>query len=511
MKKDKTKNSMGTFLSSEYFDPNQKQVSSELKLVKNYPLNPPYSYANIFLDEKTGSYQYHVDEVKLNYEEKGIFDKLYQLLEQNIDSADSSKGNDFEKFLNQIILENSKLFQRYPVASIEKVKYYLRRNITGFGIIDGLMHDPNIEDVSCSGIKTPIYIWHRQFDSIPVNLEFEPTDLNNFVSRIVFRAGKHVSSAHPITDLALEGNHRISVLYQQEVTPKGTSFTIRKFKEDPYTIVDLIDFETMDSSIAAYLWMLMESKLSIMVIGSTGSGKTTILNAITGLINPDFKLFSVEDVSEINIKHENWFSLISRPGFGTNNEGEIGLYDLIKSGVRHRPDYIVVGEIRGSEAYVMFQAMATGHGGLCTMHADSLQSATKRLQQKPMEIPPSYMTLMNCAIVIRRIKDKNTGLSKRKIISVEEIKDSNSFNSVFKWNPKSDTFDSNIDKSTLLQKISESQGLKLEDVIEEYEKRSQILKWMHDHNIRDYKEVSEIVGKYYRDPNQVLKTIHYEG
>ena len=274
--------------------------------------------------------------------------------------------------------------------------------------------------------------------------------------------------------------------------------------------MDLIDFETMDPQMAAYLWLLMEAKMSIMVIGSTGSGKTTILNAITGLVNPDYKIFSVEDVSEINIKHENWFSLISRPGFGTQGEGEIGLYDLIKSGVRHRPDYIVVGEIRGSEAYVMFQAMATGHGGLCTMHADSLMSATKRLQQKPMEIPPSYMTLMNCAIVIKRVKDSETGQSSRKIVSIEEIKDSNSFNSVFKWNPKNKTFDCEIEKSEMIKRISESQGQTIKDLVEEFEKRVSILTYLKEHNIRDYKETSEFIGRYYRNPTEILEKIHYE-
>ncbi len=510
MNNDKTKKSMESFLASEYFDPNQKQISSELKIIKNYELNAPYSYANILYNENDSSYQYQIDEIKLNHEEQEIFNKLYQLLEENIDSAKNTKGGNFEQFLTQIIEENKKLFQRYAIASLEKVKYYLRRDIAGFGIIDGLMRDPNIEDVSCAGIGTPIYIWHREFESIRTNIQFETSNLNNFVSKIVFRAGKHVSSAHPITDLALEGNHRISVLYEKEVTPKGTSFTIRKFKEDPYTIVDLMDFETMDPAMAAYLWLLMESKMSIMVIGSTGSGKTTILNAITGLVNPDYKIFSVEDVSEINIKHENWFSLISRPGFGAQDEGEIGLYDLIKSGVRHRPDYIIVGEIRGSEAYVMFQAMATGHGGLCTMHADSLVSATKRLQQKPMEIPASYMTLMNCAIVIRRVKDNQTGKSSRKIISVEEIKDSNSFNSVFKWNPKNKSFDSEIEKSEMIKRIAESQGQTINEVIEECHKRIEILKWMKEHNIRDYKETSEIIGRYYRNPKEILNTIHYE-
>ncbi|KAG2475155.1 MAG: hypothetical protein NPMRTH5_1830001 [Nitrosopumilales archaeon] len=323
----------------------------------------------------------------------------------------------------------------------------------------------------------------------------------------MFRAGKHISSAFPISDLALEGNHRISVLYQKEVTPKGTSFTIRKFKEDPYTVIDLINFGTIDVDIAAYLWMLVENKMSIISIGSTGSGKTTTLNAITGLVHPDYKIFSVEDVSEINIHHENWFSLISRTGFGVKGEGEIGLYDLIKSGVRHRPDYIIVGEIRGSEAYVMFQAMATGHGGLCTMHADSYDSAAKRLQQKPMDIPAAYLPLMNCAIVIRRIKDSLTGQSVRRAVSLEEIKSATQANSVFKWDPRTDFFESNIHQSVLLQRIAEQSGQTLEDVLIEYDKRVKIVRYMQERDIRDFREVAQVIGKYYRDPNVLMEKI----
>ncbi len=263
----------------------------------------------------------------------------------------------------------------------------------------------------------------------------------------------------------------------------------------------------MDVAIAAYLWFLVESKMSIMLMGSTGSGKTTAINAITGLVNPDFKIFSVEDVAEVNIRHENWFSLISRTGFGVKGVGEIGLYDLIKSCVRHRPDYIVVGEIRGSEAYVLFQAMATGHGGLCTMHADSLDSAAKRLQQKPMDIPPSYLTLMNCAIVIRRVKDNVTGKSTRKIISIEEVETPTKFKTIFRWDPKTDYFESDLHESILLQRIADQAGQSLEDILQEFETRTKILKWIQERNIRDYKGVSEIIGEYYNKPQLLIQKI----
>ena len=498
-----------TFLKSEFLSELNSETPKGSKTLEKYPLKAPFSYANILQDQDTGSISYQVDEIKLNQSEQIIYNQLYRLIEENLDSPENiEKDFGFMSFVNKILKENEKIFQDQPLASIEKVKYYLERDIDGFGTIDPIMNDPNIEDISCSGILTPVYVWHRKYDSIPCNVNFENEKLNSFVSRIVFRAGKHISSAHPISDLALQGNHRISVLYQKEVTPKGTSFTIRKFKQDPYSVVDLILFGTISVDIAAYLWMLMEEKMSIMVIGSTGSGKTTILNAITGLVNPEYKIFSVEDVAEINIKHENWFSLVSRVGFGNDGEGEIGLYDLIKSGVRHRPDYIVVGEIRGSEAYVMFQAMATGHGGLCTMHADSLESASKRLQQKPMDIPASYMALMNCAIIIRRVKGQD-GKSIRRAISVQEIKTSDSFHNTFRWDPKSDYFIPQLEDSEMLGRISTQTGKPMNEILEEFERRKIILQWLVQRGERAYDKVAEIIGKYYRDPQTLMKKIEY--
>lgn len=502
---------LGNILNKDLLDQRTtNEISDQYQIVKEYPLNAPFSYAKILFDEKNSNYQYFVDEIKLNFDEERIYKDLYNFVEQSLDSIENTKEAKFDTHLNDVIKQHEGFFISNPVASMEKVKYFLKRDIMGFGEIDALMHDPNIEDVSCSGPNLPLYVWHREFDSVSTNVTFESHQkLNSFITRIVFKAGKHVSTAHPISDLALAGNHRISVLYQKEITPKGTSFTIRKFREDPYTIVDLISFGTIDLETAAYLWMMIENKMSIMVIGATGSGKTTVLNAIAGLVSENDKLFSVEDVAEINLPHDNWFSLISRSGYGSNDEGEIGLYELIKSGVRHRPDYIIVGEIRGSEAYVMFQAMATGHGGLCTMHADSLESASKRLQQKPMSIPPAYLSLMNCALVIKRVKDKSTGKSIRRALSIEEISNDTTPNLVSKWNPISDFFEHSLETSKNLKKISESSGEDLESIIKEHHKRTKILKWMSSNNIREHKAVTEMIRKYYNDPKSILKKISY--
>ena len=501
--------SMENFLSAQVLDENPNTIPNGYEIIKKYPLHAPFSYANILYNQEKSNYVYFVDEIKLNQEEKRIFNMLHGLVEESLESPSTSKENsDFETHLNRVIHDNEKMFLGNSIIGMEKVKYYLKRDISGYGLIDPLMHDVNIEDISCSGTDAPIYIWHRNYDSIPTTIQFYSDEkLNSFISRIVFRAGKHVSSAFPISDLALQGNHRLAVLYQKEVTPKGTSFTIRKFREDPYTIIDLISFGTIDLQIAAYLWLLVEAKMSVIIIGATGGGKTTILNSVAGLVSPDHKIFSVEDVAEININHENWFTLVSRTGFGLSGEGEIGLYDLIKAGVRHRPDYIIVGEIRGSEAYVMFQAMATGHGGLCTMHADSLESASKRLQQKPMDIPPAYISLMNCAVVVKRVKDNATGQSSRRVISVSEILSADSSHQAFNWNPRTDYFDSNLQQSKLFQKIAEHKGQTLNEVLAEHNKRVGILKWMLEHDIRDYRKVTEVIGKYYKDPESLIHKI----
>jgi len=246
----------------------------------------------------------------------------------------------------------------------------------------------------------------------------------------------------------------------------------------------------------------VENKMPVMIIGATGAGKTTALNAIACLIQPNYKIISVEEVAEINLPHENWTSTIARSGFGTQSEGEISLYELIKSAVRHRPDLIIVGEVRGEEAYVLFQALATGHGGLCTMHADDVDTAIKRLTQPPMNIPSSIISLMNCVIVVRHVRtpiflESGKRLSSRKFTRVSEIKDANTLCDVFTWNASTDTVQENIADSVLLRKIATRLDISVERLISEFEYRKHVLLDMVEHNVRDYRSVNKVLSKYY--------------
>ncbi len=374
------------------------------------------------------------------------------------------------------------------------------------------MRDPNIEDISCDGIKKPVYIWHRKYESIETNLVFhEDSELDNMVVKLVHMAGKHVSSAFPIVDASLPGKHRLAVCYRREITPFGTAFTIRKFREDPYSIIDLINLGTFSEEMAAYFWLCLENRASIMVLGGTAAGKTTALNALACLIKPGSKLITIEETAELNLSHENWVSLIARRsyGLGENQTGEVTLFDLVKTSMRHRPDVLVVGEIRGNESYVLFQAMATGHGGMSTMHAEDIDSAVKRLTQKPMNISPAYIPLMNIVLSVQRVHLKVEGETKafRRVMEIDEVANYEDYRRIFKWHPAEDDYKSSFDSSVMLSYISERTDLSKKGLEKEIEQRRNVLHWMREQNIRSYKDVAAIIAEYYARPEEFYEKV----
>jgi flagellar protein FlaI len=488
-----------------YLDIKRRKAPEGYFEVESYPLKPPFSYASIVQNKETAEYLYIVDELPLTIEEREAYARMKNILEYELKAPEDEESfiQSFHRQFPEIMANHSKALKTISPIGTKKIIYYSERDIAGYGKIDPLMFDPYVEDVSCSGVNKPIFLWHRKYENIKTNVYFRnEEDLEDFVTKIVHKAGKHVSIAFPIVDVTLPNKHRLAVSYGKEVTPAGTSFTIRKFREDPFTIIDLIKNETINESIAAYLWLLVENKMSLVIIGSTGAGKTTSLNAIACLTRPSYKIISVEEVAEINLPHENWVSTISRSGFGVESEGEIPLFELIKSAVRHRPDLIIVGEIRGEEAYVLFQALATGHGGLCTIHAENVETAIKRLTQPPMNIPSAIIPLMNCVILVKHVRppvfeQSGKHLSSRKFIRVSEVKDTNTIHDVFVWDPSSDTFQENLSNSFLLKTLAGSLNISMERLMRELEHRKNVLLSMVEQNIRDYRNLNNYLSKYY--------------
>jgi flagellar protein FlaI len=493
-------------------------IPKGLKIIEKYPLYEPFSHVVIVQNPKTGEYNYILDELQLDPLERGVYNRILDILLAEIESPKEEIA-DPRKFFAE---EAKKIVDKYrislgwlPDVSWYKILYHAERDLVGFGKIDPLMRDPNIEDISCDGVEKPVYVWHRNYESIETNLRFHDDDsLDNTVVKLVHMAGKHVSTAFPIVDASLPGKHRLAVCCRREITPFGTAFTIRKFREDPYSVIDLINIGTFSEEMAAYFWVALENRSSIMVLGGTAAGKTTALNALACLIKPGSKIITIEETAELNLPHDNWVSLISRQsyGLGGSGVGEVALFDLVKTSMRHRPDIMIVGEVRGQEAYVLFQALATGHGGMCTMHAENLDSAVKRLTSKPMEISPSYIPLMNIVLSIQRVHLIKNGEKKafRRVLNVNEIADFENYRTPIKWEPAQDIHDSNFDKSVLLASIADRRGLSKQDIIKEMERRKDVLHWMREKDIRSYKEVADIIGEYYARPNLIHKKITAE-
>jgi len=495
--------------------PPPKPVPRGFKVVDKYPLYEPFAHVAIVQNPKTGEYKYVLDELQLDPLERSVYNRILEILLAEIESP-KEEILDPRKFFAE---EAKKIVDKYrislgwlPDVSWYKILYHAERDLVGFGRIDPLMRDPNIEDISCDGVNRPVYIWHRNYESIETNLEFQnDEELDNVVVKLVHMAGKHVSSAFPIVDASLPGKHRLSVCYRREVTPFGTAFTIRKFRDDPYSIIDLINLGTFSEEMAAYLWLCLENRASVMVLGGTAAGKTTALNSLACLIKPGSKIITIEETAELNLPHENWVSLIARQsyGLGGSSVGEVTLFDLVKTSMRHRPDVLIVGEVRGQEAYVLFQALATGHGGMCTMHAENLDSAIKRLTSKPMDIAPAYIQLMNIVLSIQRVHlTKGTERKAyRRVMNVNEIADYEDYKCALKWNPAEDEYLSAFDKSVMLSAISERIGVSKKDLIAEIDRRKDVLHWMRERNIRSYKDVAAIIAEYYARPKQIYDKV----
>jgi flagellar protein FlaI len=476
-----------------------------------YPVNPPFGFVGIEADEETGKLRYLTVEPTLNEEEVQILKELKDILIERIDIPLSVLKDEehMEEYLRGQIKQAFRKFkERVAEESEEKFFYYLKRDFLGYGRIDLPMRDTNIEDISCNGVNTPIYVWHRIYESVPTNLAYDSEEeLDTIVKRLAYKVGHQISVAHPILEGTLPEGYRVH-LTLDEVSKRGDTFTIRKFRANPYTIVDLINFGTLSPKIAAYLWVIVENLGSIMVSGATASGKTTLLNSISTFIRPEMKVVTIEEVRELRL-HENWIPLVTRPSFQQGVE-EVTLFDLLKSALRQRPNYIIVGEVRGEEAYTLFQSIAVGHGGLCTIHSDSVESAIKRLMSKPMNIPKMILPLMNVLIQIRRVK--LTDKIDRRVVAVDEItglsqsEEGVELQNRFEWNKADDSFsyESPFDESeSIFGQISNVRHIPIEKLEEEQSRREVILRWMAEKGINSYEDVADIVRNYYLNPDEV--------
>ena len=457
-----------------------------------------------------GGLRYQVIEPVLTERDQKAFEIIKKLLitELSVSLGSIKSKRDAEHRLTKKITSMIKKYRlKIPPKNIAKINYFAIRDFVNLGKIEPLMRDHMIEEISCDGTNIPIYIWHREHESMPTNIIFEKeSELNNFARKTAYMCGKHVSMADPIIDASLPDGSRINLTLGHEITKRGSTFTIRRFRADPITVVDLIKFGTMSVDIAAYMWYLAEKRATMLVAGGTASGKTTALNALASFIRPGQKVVSIEDTQELNLPHENWIPAVSRQNFTDTQVGEINQFDLLRAALRQRPDIIIVGETRGREAYTLFQAMATGHGGYSSIHADSIDATLTRLTSAPMDVPKALIA-NSLDLITLQLKIRVGDKSARRIIQVSEINGIDEStgelktHDIFKWNPKTDAHDY-TGNSVVFKKIKERDGDTEEKINYELTKRRAAIEWMVQNDIRDHKEVSACIMDYYADPER---------
>lgn len=483
-----------------------------------YPVNEPYGYVGISIDRETGKLQYLTIEPSMTAEEKQTLSRLKSTLseEASVPFAVLKDETAINLYLTNQIQQAIKA-HRLPIPkdSTGKFIYYVKRDFLGYGALDILMRDTNIEDISCNGVEIPIYVWHRSYESLPTNIAYSSREeLNNFITRLAYKAGHQISVARPILEGALPEGFRVH-LTLEEVSKRGDTFTIRKIRANPFTIMDLISYGTMSPHMAAYFWILIENLRSIIVAGSTASGKTALLNSIAMFIRPEMKVVTIEEVRELHL-HENWIPMVTRPSFQVGVE-EVTLFDLLKSSLRQRPDYIVVGEVRGEEAYTLFQSISVGHGGLCTIHAEDVETVEKRLLTNPMNIPPMLIPMMNAIVLIGRTRIRDNTV--RRVLDVSEITGINektaraTYAKMYEWHHESDSITfrpKSASESHVFKKITELKHVSMEELTDELNKREFILKWLMNRNIKNYEDVATVIRKYYLNPNEVLNRARLE-
>ncbi len=494
--------------------PPVKRIKDKTKINIRYCLISPFAYVHIYWDEKNYELMYEIEEP--------LLDEVEQMRKQEITSA-MRNIIDFENIVQK---DNASLLEyidqrlkflaielgiNLPYDSYRKIYYYLCRDFLGINEIEPLLRDYFVEDIECNGVDLPIYIVHRAYRNIKTNVSFDDEEhLESFVEKLAQRCGKYVSYANPILDGSLPDGSRINATYTKDISSKGPTFTIRKFTKTPWTPPQLVSFHTLSPEMLAYLWILIEHKMNILIIGGTSSGKTSLLNAIGFFIPQESRVVSIEDTRELNLPRENWLPSVARGASGVGKAtGEVDLFTLLKNSFRQNPDYVIVGEVRGAEASVLFQGMASGHSSISTMHADSVDTVIKRLETPPIELSPTLLNVLDCVcIMTHAVVGKEETRRLREIVEIVNITPEGvaMTNTPFVWNPADDQFYFKRN-SKIFEKIARRFGTNISEIEAEFRRKVQVIHKISQNKMFDFNEVQDLIVHYHKKPEETMRKL----
>jgi flagellar protein FlaI len=476
--------------------------------VDRYWLNAPFAYASITYDEEENEHYYRVVEPSLSEFDTELLATLYDDIRDPL-LFKEGLGGDPERSLKEELRDRLQEYGvRIDTPAFYRLFYYLKRRYRGFGKIDALMHDPNIEDISCDGYSLPLYAYHDEYQDIETNIQFDEEEkLDSFVIKLAQQSGRHISVGNPVVETTLQDGSRAELALGEEVTPRGSAFTIRKYSAEPFTPIDLLRFGTYNLEQMAYLWMAIEHNKNIIFAGGTASGKTTSMNAISMFIPPRSKLISIEDTRELSLYHDNWLSSVTRERL--DEAADVTMYDLLRSALRHRPEYILVGEVRGKEAITLFQAMNTGHTTLSTMHADSVQTVINRLENEPINVPRPMVQSLDvlCVQTLARFEGERV----RRADTIAEIEGIDQrtgeldYATAFDWRAEDDTVREG--NRNLLDEIRSERGWSQTELLREFKRRKRFLEFLRQQDVTQYRQFTAMINRYYADPEAVMERV----
>jgi len=400
------------------------------------------------------------------------------------------------------ILERN--FPTLPADKKEILAVYLLQNTLGLGELEALLADERLEEVVVNNSREPVWVYHKKFGWCKTNLKIKNEEMiYDYASTIARKIGRQINVLNPMLDAHLPTGDRVnSTLFP--ISSFGNTITIRKFAKNPWTITNFIRSNTVSSEVAALIWLCIQNELSLLVTGGTGSGKTSFLNAMSGLIPANQRIISIEDTRELTLpSFLQWVPMVVREP-NPEGKGEVTMLDLMVNALRQRPDRILVGEIRRQrEAEILFEAMHTGHSVYATLHADNSEQTISRLINPPINIPPGMLDALSGIVVTFRHRRFNI----RRVLEFSEVQKNGAINTLYKWDVKSDKIKGVGTMNRLSSLLSLYAGMEEKEIEADVEEKKDVLDWMVKNSYEDVDKVGEIVSHYYMDPDEVLEAV----